>query len=294
MQQLIIVSGRSGSGKTIVLHALEDLGFFCIDNLPISLLPLLEQAIGKVHSKAAVSIDARNLQLDLLSGIKRAITQLRASYQKIEVMYLDADDNVLLQRFSETRRRHPLTGSGDSQVTLREAIVQERNLLLTVANLASFTIDTTNLSQHELHNLVRERVSQYLKTGQLHLLLQSFGFKYGLPSNADFVFDLRCLPNPYWQADLRLLTGLDNKVIQFLEERTIVQQMIKHLVKFLSECLTYFQADHRSYVTVALGCTGGRHRSVYLAEKLAKQLEIANLNLANIQIRHRELKIENT
>ncbi len=287
MQQLIIVSGRSGSGKTVVLHTLEDLGFFCIDNLPIAFLPLLEQTIGKVHSKAAISIDARNLQLDL-ADLKNAIIKLEASYKKIEVFYLDASDNALLQRFSDTRRKHPLT-SGDVQDTLREAIVKERNMLLPIANLANFTLDTTNLSQHELNNLIRERVSQYLKKGQLHLLLQSFGFKYGLPPNADFVFDLRCLPNPYWQIELRPLTGLDQNVIKFLEERIIVQQMIKNLVSFLSEWLECFQADHRSYVTVALGCTGGRHRSVYLAEKVAEQLKIANLNLANVQVRHREL-----
>ena len=287
MQQLIIVSGRSGSGKTVVLHALEDLGFFCIDNLPVAMLPLLEQSIGKVHCKAAVSIDARNLQLDL-TGIKDAISQLRASYQKIEVIYLDASDNILLQRFSDTRRKHPLTGS-NVQVTLREAIIKESDMLLTIANLANFTVNTTNLSQHELHNLIRERVSQYLKQGQLHLLLQSFGFKYGLPANADFIFDLRCLPNPYWQTELRSLSGLDREVIKFLEERTIVQQMINNLVGFLSEWLAHFQADHRSYVTVALGCTGGRHRSVYLAEKIAIQLKMADLNLANVQVRHREL-----
>jgi UPF0042 nucleotide-binding protein len=287
MQQLIIVSGRSGSGKTVVLHALEDLGFFCIDNLPIALLPLLEQTIGKVHCKAAVSIDARNLQLDL-AGIKNAMHQLKASYQKIEIIYLDASDNILLQRFSDTRRKHPLTSS-DAEVTLREAIIKERNMLLTIANLANFTVDTTSLSQHELHNLIRERVSQSLIKGQLHLLLQSFGFKYGLPPNADFVFDLRCLPNPYWQTELRPLTGLDSEVIKFLEERTIVQQMSNNLGAFLSEWLAHFQADHRSYVTVALGCTGGRHRSVYLAEKIAIQLKMANLNLANVQVRHREL-----
>lgn len=291
MQQLIIVSGRSGSGKTVVMHALEDLGFFCIDNLPIALLPLLEQSISKVHAKAAVSIDARNLQLDL-SGIQNALFQLSTSYEKIEIIYLDASDNLLLQRFSDTRRKHPLTGN-DSQITLKEAIVRERNMLLVMANLATFTLDTTNLSQHELYNLIKERVSQYLKKGQLDLLLLSFGFKYGLPPNADFVFDLRCLPNPYWQTKLRSLTGLDAEVIKFLEERTIVKQMIKNLNDFFCEWLIRFQADHRSYVTIALGCTGGRHRSVYLAENIALQLKNANLNLANIQVRHRELNIGN-
>lgn len=291
MQQLIIVSGRSGSGKTVVMHALEDLGFFCIDNLPIALLPLLEQSISTVHAKAAVSIDARNLQLDL-SGIQNALFQLSNSYEKIEIIYLDASDNILLQRFSDTRRKHPLTGN-DSSITLKEAIVRERNMLLVMANLATFTLETTNLSQHELYNVIKERVSQYLQKGRLDLLLLSFGFKYGLPPNADFVFDLRCLPNPYWQTKLRSLTGLDVEVVKFLEERTTVKQMIKNLNDFFCEWLIRFQADHRSYVTIALGCTGGRHRSVYVAENIALQLKNANLNLANIQVRHRELNIGN-
>lgn len=290
MQQLIIVSGRSGSGKTVVMHSLEDLGFFCIDNLPIALLPLLEHSISKVHAKAAVSIDARNLQLDL-SGIKDAVLQLRASYERIEVIYLDASDNMLLQRFSDTRRKHPLTGH-DSHTTLKEAIARERDMLLVIANLATFTIDTTNLSQHELYNLIKERVARSLKKGQLDLLLLSFGFKYGLPPNADFVFDLRCLPNPYWQTKLRNLNGLDAEVIKFLQGQVVVQKMIKNLQDFLSEWLVRFQADHRSYVTVALGCTGGKHRSVYLAENIALHLKAANLNLANLQVRHRELNIE--
>ena len=288
MQQIIIVSGRSGSGKTVALHSLEDLGFYCIDNLPVAFLPLLDQTIGNMHSKVAISIDSRNLQTDV-TDIKNIISQLRTSYKKVDVIYLDANDNILLQRFSDTRRKHPLTRMNEN-FTLREAIIKERNMLLTISNLADFILDTTNLSQHGLYNLIRERVVQHLKEGQLHILLQSFGFKYGLPADADFVFDVRCLPNPYWQVNLRSLTGLDSEVVEFLEQSSLAQQMTKKLVSFVSDWLVYFKTDHRSYVTIALGCTGGIHRSVYLAENLAKQLKIANLNLGNVQARHRELK----
>ncbi len=287
MQQLIIISGRSGSGKTVALHSLEDLGFYCIDNLPVAFLQLLDQTIGSVHHKVAVSIDSRNLQIDLIN-IKNIILQLRTVYKKMELFYMDASDNILLQRFSDTRRKHPLTRSNES-CTLREAIIKERNMLLAIANLADVTLDTTKLSQHELYNLIRERVLQNVKEGQLHLLLQSFGFKYGLPVDADFVFDIRCLPNPYWQTNLRALTGLDRDVIQFLGTNSLVQHMTKKLVAFIVDWLACFKTDHRSYVTVALGCTGGRHRSVYLAENIAEQLKIANLDLANVQVRHREL-----
>jgi len=288
MQQIIIVSGRSGSGKTVALHSLEDLGFYCIDNLPVAFLPLLDQTIGNLHSKVAISIDSRNLQTDV-TDIENIISQLRTSYKKVDVIYLDANDNVLLQRFSDTRRKHPLTRMNEN-FTLREAIIKERNMLLTISNLADFILDTTNLSQHGLYNLIRERVVQHLKEGQLHILLQSFGFKYGLPADADFVFDVRCLPNPYWQVNLRSLTGLDSEVVEFLEQSSLAQQMTRKLVSFVSDWLVYFKTDHRSYVTIALGCTGGIHRSVYLAENLAKQLKIANLNLGNVQARHRELK----
>lgn len=291
MQQLIIVSGRSGSGKTVALHSLEDLGFYCIDNLPVAFLPLLDQTIGNVHSKIAISIDSRNLQLDLID-IKNIISQLRTCYKKIKIFYLDASDNILLQRFSDTRRKHPLTRSNDN-FTLREAIIKERSMLLPISNLADFILDTTNISQHELYNLIRERVVQYINatSGQLHLLLQSFGFKYGLPVDADFVFDIRCLPNPYWQTNLRHLTGLDKEVIEFLEQSSFVQTMTKKLVLFINDWLACFKTDHRSYVTIALGCTGGKHRSVYLAENIAKQLKITDLNLANVQVRHRELHV---
>jgi RNase adapter protein RapZ len=287
MKQLIIVSGRSGSGKTIALHALEDLGFYCIDNLPVAFLPMLEQTIGNIHSKVAISIDSRNLQLDLVE-IRGIINQLNSCYKNIKLFYLDSNDNILLQRFSDTRRKHPLTKE-QGNCTLREAIIKERGMLLPIANLADYILDTSKLSHHELYNFIRVRVANNVKIGQIHLLLQSFGFKHGLPADADFVFDVRCLPNPYWQLNLRHLTGLDQEVISFLENSSLVQEMTKKIVIFIKDWLECFKVDYRSYITIALGCTGGKHRSVYLANHIAEQLRDVSFDLANVQVRHREL-----
>lgn len=289
MRQLIIISGRSGSGKTIALHSLEDLGFYCIDNLPIAFLVKLDHALDNLHNNIAVSMDSRNFQLEL-HDVQKIFSNLASYYNKIEIIYLDASDDILLQRFSDTRRKHPLIRTNPT-FTLREAITKERELLGLLSNLSNFILDTTKLSQHELYNLIRTRVSKSVKTGQLHLLLQSFGFKYGLPSDADFVFDLRCLPNPYWNLNLRSLTGLDLAVIEFLSKSNTVQHMKTKLLEFITEWLECFNREHRSYVTVALGCTGGRHRSVYLAESIWKDLlDKKNLNLASVEVRHRELK----
>lgn len=287
MKQLMIISGRSGSGKTVALHSLEDLDFYCVDNLPIAFLPLLNQTIGQDYAKIAISIDSRNLNLDLIDLCK-IIEELSIHYNNLDIIYLDANDDVLLQRFSDTRRKHPLTKSS-LNFTLREAITKEREMLLPIINISNFILDTTKLSQHELYNLIRARTNRYDSPGQLHLLLQSFGFKYGLPSDADFVFDLRCLPNPYWDNTLRFLSGLDQPVKDFLSKSSIVQKMQKRLLDFITENLICFNNDHRNYVTIALGCTGGKHRSVYLTEVIGEQLRSKKLSLANIQIRHREL-----
>lgn len=290
MRQLIIISGRSGSGKTVALHSLEDLGFYCIDNLPIDFLPALDQTLGGLHNNIAISMDTRNFQLEI-HDFKKIFSNLAIFYDKIEIIYLDAHDDVLLQRFSDTRRKHPLIRT-NSNFTLREAITKERVLLVTIANLANFILDTTKLSQHELYNFIRARINRTIKTDRLHLLLQSFGFKYGLPADADFVFDLRCLPNPYWDLKLRALTGLDLKVIEYLSANSVVQHMENKLLDFITEWLECFNKEHRSYVTVALGCTGGKHRSVYLAESIGKKLlSKKNLVLASVEIRHRELKV---
>jgi UPF0042 nucleotide-binding protein len=281
--RLIIISGRSGSGKTIALHVLEDLGFYCIDNLPIFFLPELEKEIGNSHPLVAVSLDARNIPSDS-THLKTVVQDLHERGKSCEILYLDAQENALLQRFSETRRKHPLT---DNTTSLREAIRKEHELLTPIAALADLTIDTSPLSRQELHNLIRDRIAHH-NGSQVQLLLKSFGFKHGLPPDADFVFDVRCLPNPYWKIDLRALSGLDEPVIQYLEEIPEVQSMLKHICNFLETWIPHFEADNRSYVTIAIGCTGGQHRSVYMVETIAKTI---SRQIANTQIRHRELTI---
>lgn len=279
--RLVIISGRSGSGKTIALHVLEDLGFYCIDNLPVALLPELEKYIPNDQMQVAVSIDARNLPSDL-HHLKDIVADLKNRGKHADILYLDADENTLLKRYSETRRKHPLS---NQKISLREAIRQEQSLLTPIASLADLTIDTSLLSRQKLQNLIRDRIATAPKT-KIQILLQSFGYKHGLPPEADFLFDVRCLPNPYWVPELRELTGRDPKVINYLNENPDVQKMLSTLSHFLLEWIPHFEADNRSYLTVALGCTGGMHRSVYLTEELAKKLQ----NIApNVQIRHREL-----
>ena len=280
---LVIISGRSGSGKTVALHSLEDLGYYCVDNIPVGLLPALDKEIGSVHSKIAVSIDSRNLPIEN-SHFKKIIDGLKKTRHICDILYLDADENILLNRYSETRRKHPLTSKG---ISLREAIRQEHKLLAHIASLADFTLDTSKISQHVLHGIIRDRVERYRK-GQLQLLLQSFGFKYGLPPDSDFIFDMRCLPNPYWEANLRQLTGLDLAVQQYLEKQEEVKKMLLDISTFAESWLPVFQADNRSYLTISIGCTGGRHRSVYVVELLKERLEHL---LEGILVRHREISL---
>jgi RNase adapter protein RapZ len=282
--RLVIISGRSGSGKTIALHALEDLGFYCIDNLPVTLLPELESHIKGAHQMVAVSIDARNIPADLLH-FKTVIDDLYQRGIESEILYLDASDNTLLKRYSETRRKHPLTQTGTS---LREAIQNEKELLTPIANLADLIIDTSPINRQTLQNLVRDRVAQKNES-KLQLLLQSFGFKHGLPADADFIFDLRCLPNPYWENELREKSGLDPEVVQFLESEPDVQRMLNDILVFLEHWIPRFEADNRSYLTIALGCTGGQHRSIYMVETLAQKIR---KKFQNTEVRHRELKLE--
>lgn len=283
--RLIIISGRSGSGKTIALHVLEDLGFYCIDNLPIDLLPELHKHVGGSHAQIAVSIDARNIPQDL-THFKIIIQQFTAQpNHSCEIIYLDANDSTLLKRFSETRRKHPLSSK---KTTLREAIQQEHQLLTPIASLADLTIDTTPLTHTELHHLIRDRVAHH-DGSTLQLLLQSFGFKFGLPPDSDFVFDVRCLPNPYWEPILRPLTGIQAPVIEFLESQPHVQKMRQDIITFLTAWIPRFAADNRSYITIAIGCTGGQHRSVYMVDSIAKEIRKSQKKV-NIQVRHREIR----
>lgn len=279
--RLIIISGRSGSGKTVALHVLEDLGFYCIDNLPIALLPELDKHIFGNEAQVALSIDARNIPTDG-HHFKNIIETLNSSGKTCEILYLDASENALLKRYSETRRKHPLS---NSKISLREAIRKEQELLTPIASLADLTIDTTSLSRQSLQNLIRDRVAPRYQS-RIHVLLSSFGYKHGLPPEADFIFDVRCLPNPYWEPDLRGLTGRDPEVIRFLESKPDVQMMLQDIYKFLEQWIPRFERDNRSYLTVALGCTGGLHRSVYLVEQLLKKIKKI---VPHVQVRHREL-----
>ena len=282
--KLVIVSGLSGSGKSIVLHSLEDLGFYCIDNLPLSLLPSFAAQISasprRNYEHAAVGIDARNLTEDF-DSFPDVLAEIRGLGINCEILFLQADDSTLIKRFSETRRKHPLTRAGTS---LAEAIRRERKLLSSLAVNADWCIDTSRTNVHQLRDLVRERMLK--ESRSMTLTFMSFGFKHGIPVDADFVFDVRCLPNPHWVPQLRSLTGLDQEVRQFLEQQPLVGEMYDDLKSFIQTWTPRFQADNRAYMTVAIGCTGGQHRSVYLAHRLAEYFEKTDLD---VLLRHREL-----
>jgi UPF0042 nucleotide-binding protein len=279
--KFIIISGRSGSGKSVALHLLEDLGYYCIDNLPINLLPTLTEKLGERQPLAAVSIDARNLLPDLRQ-FSDMIQKLKTTADHYEILYFDADNNTLLKRFSETRRKHPLT---TPKLTLQEALQQEQQLLQPIAELADLRIDTSRLTSHQLRDLIHERINQRAAQS-VSILFQSFGYKLGIPVDADYVFDVRCLPNPYWQAELRSQTGLDSAVADFLQAQPNTKKMLSEIETFLETWIPSFTADNRCYITVAIGCTGGQHRSVYIAEQLAKHFQ---KKYTNVQVRHREL-----
>jgi len=281
--RLVIISGRSGSGKTTALRALEDAGYNCIDNFPVVLLQsLVKDALqdsDQLAANFAVCIDARSRSLARFPEILLALDQMNVDCQ---VIYLDAQSPSLVKRFSETRRRHPLTSV---TTDLLQAIEAERALLENIADLADLTVDTTLLRGHELTALIRDRVVGGTRNG-LSLLFRSFGYKFGVPVDADLVFDLRCLPNPYWVPELNALTGRDAPVIRYLEESAMAREMFEDLSGFLDRWLPRFENDQRTYLTVAIGCTGGQHRSVYMVEKLATRFRG---RFADVLVRHREL-----
>jgi RNase adapter protein RapZ len=282
--RLIIISGRSGSGKSTALHQLEDEGFYCIDNLPAALLPaLVERALDDVLSTAglAVCIDARNAHRDL--GHFSELLAALPDVMEIDTLYLDADDDSLIKRFSETRRRHHLS---NEKTTLAEAIAREHEILEPIANSTSLTIDTSQMTIYELRSEIRDRMLG-AQQGGISILFQSFGFKRGLPSDADLLWDLRVLPNPHWETALKSKTGRDSEVREFLEEEPIVEEMFDDICGFLDRWLPRYRDNNRSYITVALGCTGGQHRSVYLAERLFHRYRE---QYPQVKIRHRELQ----
>jgi UPF0042 nucleotide-binding protein len=283
--RLIIVSGLSGSGKSVALNMLEDLDYYCVDNIPAGLLPgfiaYTVRTSEPAYRLTAVGVDARNRPEDL-ADVPRLVAELRRSGISCELLFLRAENEALIKRFSETRRRHPLSRDG---IGLLEALEQEHRLLEPVAGAADLTIDTTRLSVHELREMIRARVAERAATGP-SLLFESFAYRHGVPDDADFVFDARAMPNPYWDPALRNHTGRDAPVVKFLDEHEEVVRFLADLTGFLERWLPSLVRSNRSYLTIAVGCTGGQHRSVYLAEKLAAHF---NGKYGQPLIRHRDL-----
>jgi UPF0042 nucleotide-binding protein len=278
--QLVLISGLSGSGKSIALNVLEDAGYYCVDNLPATLLPeFVAQLRREGYAQAAVAMDMRGGSS--LAGLPMQVRELKANPTvDLRFVFLDAKDDVLIQRFSETRRAHPLA-IGDT--TLAEAIRQERDALETLVGLGH-RIDTSNLRANALRGFIKEFAALDEREG-LTLLFESFGFKHGLPLDADLVFDVRCLPNPHYDPALRPLTGRDADVVAFLEGQPEVARMAEDIRRFIADWLPAYIRDNRAYLTVALGCTGGQHRSVYFAEWLAARFK----GPLRVLVRHRGL-----
>ena len=283
---LIIISGLSGSGKTVALHTLEDEDYYCVDNLPLGLLPeFVKRVINRTiqpYENIAVGIDARSESHDL-RRFPEIIKPLRELDINIKVIYLQAELATLIKRFSDTRRRHPLARKG---LPLAEAIDAERNLLSDIAAGSDLFIDTTFTNIHQLRELIKEMIVSHEKKNGLSVLFQSFGFKHGTPTDSDFVFDVRCLPNPHWDQQLRPLTGLDKEVIDFLQGHAEVDQMLDYIRKFLHNWIPKFEQQNRYYLTISIGCTGGQHRSVYIAQQLCNDFRD---KIDTVSIRHREL-----
>lgn len=284
--KLVIVSGLSGSGKSIALDTLEDCGFYCIDNLPISLLDdFINHVMLKdreTYNKTAIGIDARNRTEKQLAEFPNNLELIRDKGIKCEVIYMLAEESILVKRYSETRRRHPLTTLNRP---LLEALKIEREMLKPLAERADIIIDTSYTHYHQLREILKNRLGEEGKAS-LTILFQSFGFKYGIPLDADFVFDARNLPNPYWAPELRGMNGKDEKVADFLKKDQTVTEYLDDIYAFISRWAPRFESDNRSYLTIAIGCTGGQHRSVYLVEALSKQIKSIT---KNIIVRHREL-----
>ncbi|MDR3214228.1 MAG: RNase adapter RapZ [Azoarcus sp.] len=275
--QLVLISGLSGSGKSIALKVLEDAGYYVVDNLPAMLLPQLVTSLRNAGYRCiAVSVDVRSG--DSVAALPRQMAPLREIAEDLRFIFLDARDDTLIARFSETRRRHPLAGEGAS---LEEAIRREREMLDGIS-LLGHRIDTSDMHPNILRNRVRDFVEVEASEG-LILMFQSFGFKYGIPLDADMVFDVRCLPNPYYDPRLRPLTGRDPEVIAYFAQLSEVDRMIEDIRRFVASWLPSFIHDNRSYLTVAIGCTGGQHRSIYIVERLADAFRASNRML----VRHR-------
>ncbi len=280
MKRILIVTGQSGSGKSSALQVLEDLGYYCIDNLPLALLP---EIVAKLDSEnnleqLALGVDVRSTRADL-QEFDLVFEQLQ-KHGSVDVIFLTTQDQQLIARFSSSRRPHPLSNRFNS---LTECIEQEKTLLIPIQFRATIQIDTTDKSVHDLKHMLLSRVGQ---TDNLIVILQSFGYKHGIPLDADYVFDMRHLPNPHWELELRKYSGLDEPVQKFLESSSQTTEMFQDVYKFLEKWLPAFAEGHRHYITISIGCTGGQHRSVYIVDRLKKALEAK----WSIQVLHREMK----
>jgi RNase adapter protein RapZ len=281
LQDLVVVTGMSGSGKGTVLKAFEDLGFFCIDNLPVPLIPKFIEGIhvsGGEVERAALVIDVR--AGEKLRDLEKMITEIRKFEFRLFVLYLEARNEILVRRFSETRRPHPLVG----EKSLPDAIRLERRQLRRIRELADVIIDTSEYSIHQVKALVMDRFRSHPR-GALNVNLVSFGYKHGVPLEADLVFDVRFLPNPYFVSGLRSLTGQDRRVIKYLRSVPETLEFVQRVKDFLQYLIPFYVREGKSYLTIAIGCTGGRHRSVFVVEELARLLK---LRTASIRIRHRD------
>ncbi|MGL5187889.1 MAG: RNase adapter RapZ [Plesiomonas shigelloides] len=278
---LMIVSGRSGSGKSVALRAIEDMGFYCVDNLPVTLLPELARSLMDRQTSAAVSIDVRNLP-NSPAELDKALNDLPEGFVP-QLLFLDADRNTLIRRYSDTRRLHPLSSQS---LSLESAIDTENELLEPLRSRADLVIDTSEMSVHELAEMLRSRLLGK-RERELTMVFESFGFKHGIPIDSDYVFDVRFLPNPHWDPKLRPMTGLDKPVAAFLARHTEVHNFIYQTRSYLEQWLPMLETNNRSYLTVAIGCTGGKHRSVYIAEQLADYFRSRG---KNVQSRHRTLE----
>jgi UPF0042 nucleotide-binding protein len=283
--RIIILSGLSGSGKSVALHMLEDLGFYCIDNIPAALLkPFISYTVRSpepTYDRTAIGLDARNTAAEIAT-VPQLIDEMRRSGIQCEVIFLVTSDEELLRRFAETRRKHPMSGHN---IDLREAMSLERQLLEPIVYAADLVIDTSKMGVHALREIIHQRVEQR-SAGRLSITFESFGFKHGIPGDADFVFDARSLPNPYWEPALRNLTGRDPEVVRFLEAKTHAGTLIADIAQFITARIPEYQESNRGYLTVAVGCTGGQHRSVYIVDRLAAMF---SARFTGITVRHNAL-----
>ncbi|CAM4205227.1 RNase adapter RapZ [Acinetobacter pragensis] len=280
MKRILIVTGQSGSGKSSALQVLEDLGYYCIDNLPLALLPEIVEKLDKENNleQLALGVDVRSTRADL-QEFDQVFQQLQR-HGSVDIIYLTTRDQELISRFSASRRPHPLSSRFKS---LNECIQEEKSLLLPIQMRSTVHIDTTDKSVHDLKHVLLTKLGQ---ADNLILILQSFGFKHGIPLDADYVFDVRHLPNPHWDLELRKYSGLDEPVQKFLEQSPQTEEMFQDIYHFLDKWLPAFSEGHRHYMTVSIGCTGGQHRSVYIVDRLKKALEAK----WSIQVLHREMK----